>query len=607
MSQWIHIRDVNDEYAIQMLAFGIGGIPPDEAVSPESAEWSLVLSGKFDEGRRSEIEAVVNHLRKLLNDDTLTIAKIRSGSIKLDLRGLRRSFETMAFLFQTDQLFALGGHRILSVSLSRRPIKPGLLLTAAYGRLVKSVSRLWPKLILAPALAAAAYTAYQADSIANNAKSMEAELKKELTQRSQKALRFENLARAVKLAESARTSLDSDWERSLVLATVAGIVDKASESSDVEDALRDAVLNAGRDSVRINLPYVAVPALSLSPDLSSIAVGSRDDTVILWRLQTRRADPALHLVSVPSQIEWNPRRDEIAALLDNHELAIWPPPGNAMVTPGRIDRFTWSPDGENIATIEDNPGDRAVSVLSSRSLAVVARFRTAARRFAWDPSGSILAIANDSTVLLADIRSGAVSHVQWPFSQPVDLAWESPRTLLALDTEGGVHRVPGIAGSEMRATVIGRDENLDELSISPDGRMWGGSDIEGLVRVWLTEVNRPILSEIGTKLAWSPNSRFAAILSDDRRVRIWNAHSHRFSTLAGLRHKTVSVRWRSDGEVIGTADDRGNPVLYKTEALEMARDKLLARARELVRRNLTPSECSEFFAYTTCPNPMNPK
>lgn len=85
----------NEEYLTPVLHSKAQSMQDNHS---DKAQWMLVLSGTVDDIKKPQAEAIVAHLRQLLNDTSLTLKKIESGSIKLFFEGSEDAFEVLDIL-----------------------------------------------------------------------------------------------------------------------------------------------------------------------------------------------------------------------------------------------------------------------------------------------------------------------------------------------------------------------------------------------------------------------------------------------------------------------------------------------------------------------------
>ena len=99
---------------------------PCERSPSNPTKWILVLSGTIDEINRPQAEAIVEHLRQLLGDDSLTLKEIKPGSIKLFLEGSEDGLRRIKSLLREGQLREVLGVPIQNVQRQEDKFKsPG--------------------------------------------------------------------------------------------------------------------------------------------------------------------------------------------------------------------------------------------------------------------------------------------------------------------------------------------------------------------------------------------------------------------------------------------------------------------------------------------------
>lgn len=81
---------------------------------PQRVLFAMVLDGQFDENDLPRVEAVANHLRRLLRDSSLTIVSAHSGSVILVVEASFEAYDALLKLLQDDPDVKLLGDRILA-------------------------------------------------------------------------------------------------------------------------------------------------------------------------------------------------------------------------------------------------------------------------------------------------------------------------------------------------------------------------------------------------------------------------------------------------------------------------------------------------------------
>lgn len=81
-------------------------------------QWMLVLSGTVEEMHKEKAEALIEHLRLLLDDDSLTLKKVEKGSIKLFIESEEESFEILRYLFSHSEISEIFGFAVEEITYS---------------------------------------------------------------------------------------------------------------------------------------------------------------------------------------------------------------------------------------------------------------------------------------------------------------------------------------------------------------------------------------------------------------------------------------------------------------------------------------------------------
>jgi uncharacterized protein YjbI with pentapeptide repeats len=114
-------RTVDFAYKLGCSAIRLSGIPEESvpilikkrAISTQSndskVEWMMILSGTFDDKAKEKAEIIIEHLRELSGDTSLTLKRISPGSIVLTIEGSQESFKIFDSLFRSNKLNVLIG------------------------------------------------------------------------------------------------------------------------------------------------------------------------------------------------------------------------------------------------------------------------------------------------------------------------------------------------------------------------------------------------------------------------------------------------------------------------------------------------------------------
>jgi len=139
-NSWVEFSGPDDEEALHRLICGVRGIEPGDAVCrirpqiERRTSFEIALDGTFTVSNRKRVLRALRSLQDLLDDQTLTVKKVRRGSIVVELEGTRYGYQWLQYLISAGHTFSVGGFGIKSVSelpikkqsRAARPVKGGL-------------------------------------------------------------------------------------------------------------------------------------------------------------------------------------------------------------------------------------------------------------------------------------------------------------------------------------------------------------------------------------------------------------------------------------------------------------------------------------------------
>jgi WD40 repeat protein/3',5'-cyclic AMP phosphodiesterase CpdA len=350
-------------------------------------------------------------------------------------------------------------------------------------------------------------------------------------------------------------------------------------------------------------------SLAWSPDGLTLLTTTPDGTIILWDPSKSRViqsieNPNLGRVTAAS---WAPLSDKIAfSTTSRSVMIITPKTDGAMVNlqgrPGQVWAFSWSPDGETIATASDStiriwgthtgelvrsieahfasitslawsPTGQILASASSdstvqfwnpatgdhvRTLKGLTRKVTA---LAWDPNGAVLAaVTSDSSVSLWDSQSGDQVCVLRRTFDEVDLAeWSPVREAIAVVSGGKSVRVWDQSSGRLIAKLQGITRSVEFLTWAQDGSMIATASSDKKIRLydpWDGAAIRTLRGHGGqiTAMEWSPSGNVIVTASTDRTVRFWNpTNEEPIRSIRSKNYFVTALSWAPNGRVIAAA------------------------------------------------------
>lgn len=277
-----------------------------------------------------------------------------------------------------------------------------------------------------------------------------------------------------------------------------------------------------------------------SSDGRYLITGGDDATLKQWDLQTRQED--LQLEPHPStivQAKYSPRQDRLASLCLNGSMRVWDldPATRKPVGPPRVSQahrkartLAWSPDGKTLAT---GGYDGEVILHDASTLEVLRQYHDhtmTVRQILWIQGGQqLLTVSNDYNAVIREAFGADAALRHWREGSEIHSAVLLADTgLVALGLKSGTISIRQISSGTLQGTLVGHQNWVRSLALSPDGRVLASGDESGLVRFWRVENLQLLLSQRHgnssiNQLAFSPSGDTLAIADHEGKITLWPA------------------------------------------------------------------------------------
>ncbi|MDR1152846.1 MAG: pentapeptide repeat-containing protein, partial [Bifidobacteriaceae bacterium] len=326
-----------------------------------------------------------------------------------------------------------------------------------------------------------------------------------------------------------------------------------------------------------NDPMGPVNAVAWSPDGTTLATGSDDETVRLWDPTTGDTTATLHgHTGWLRAVAWSPDGTTLATGSRDETVRLWDTTTGKTTTTlhGHTDwvrAVAWSPDGTTLATGSDDGTVRLWNVATGETIAILRGHTGPVLAVAWSPDGTTLATgAADGTVRLWDATTGKTialhGHTDWVRA----VAWSPDGTVLATGSDDETVRLWNVATCKTTTTLHGHTNRVRTVAWSPDGTTLATGSADGTVRLWDTATCKTTTTLHGhtnrvRTVAWSPDGTTLATGSDDGSVRLWDATTgETTATLHGHTGGVRAVAWSPNGTTLITGSGDGTARTWDT-------------------------------------------
>jgi WD40 repeat protein/class 3 adenylate cyclase len=354
-----------------------------------------------------------------------------------------------------------------------------------------------------------------------------------------RAEREARYATARELAAAAVANLESDPERSILLAREA--VDATWEADRTVVPEAEEALHRALKQSRVVLTVPQGGGLAVSRDGRRFATTGQDGSATVWRTDT----------------------GERLLRLRGHD--------------GEVTGIAFSPDGSRLATTGSDKTVRVWDARSGRDVHVLRGHRKAASGPAFSPDGTRLATrGDDATVRIWDVASGKEEMVlRGPAGVEFDAqgarvspAFSPDGSRVASGGWGTTATIWDLTTGKIALALTGHRWQVTGVAFSPDGGRVATATYEGTARTWDAGSGEELTNFSGhtgelLSVAYSRDGSRIATAGNDATARVWDAATGKhLLTLAGHSTGVAHVAFTPDGERLLTAGADGTTRLW---------------------------------------------
>ena len=325
----------------------------------------------------------------------------------------------------------------------------------------------------------------------------------------------------------------------------------------------------------------SVYSVSFSPDGTTLASGSVDDTIRLWDVATGR-----QLRTLQGHTGW-------------------------------VSSVSFSPDGTTLASGSGDDTIRLWDVATGRQLRTLQGHTGWVYSVSFSPDGTTLASGSqDDTIRLWDVATGRQlrtlqGHTSWVYS----VSFSPDGTTLASGSQDDTIRLWDVATGRQLRTLQGHTSWVFSVSFSPDGQTLASGDLDNAIRLWDVSSGQQLHTLTGHtnasnditlsgvySVSFSPDGQTLASGGRDKTIRLWDVSSgQQLHTLTGHTISVRSVRFSPDGQTLASGSSDDTVLLWEvTPTQPQAQVDLVVEAVQADPDTLAPGE--EFKLHATLKN-----
>lgn len=336
-------------------------------------------------------------------------------------------------------------------------------------------------------------------------------------------------------------------------------------------------VQTGHEIRRLIAHSGSITSVAFSPDGSTLYSSSDDLTVGVWEMNSGkllRQLPAPDIFTLALAI--SPDSKFLAEVGYEGQARIWQIESwtiHRRLDLGHNKKITtvaFSPDGQTLATGDENNTVCVWHVHSGEKLAAHRFHSNIVLSVAYHPDGSTLASASaDKTVRLWNWREERMEHVlhgsqNWVTS----VAYSPDGRLLASGGYDSVIRLWQSADGQLLHVLHGSLKRVNEVIFSPEGQLLASASFNQPVRLWDVENGRLLHTFQGhngtvRRLVISPDNRTLLVGGDDSTIWVWDTQSGRLRrTLTVAEPFVRTMALSPDGLLLAVGAGLGRGTLY---------------------------------------------
>jgi WD40 repeat protein len=317
----------------------------------------------------------------------------------------------------------------------------------------------------------------------------------------------------------------------------------------------------------------SVTSVSFSPDGNTIASGSRDNTVKLWRRDGTLVQPPLEHNSEVFSVSFCFNGQTLLSASYDNTIRLWQRQHNGTFKLHKFIRYneevravSLSPDCQTIATASLKNFTVRIWNLDGKLIKTfLPKHRDQVKGLYFSPDSQIIASSSwDKTIKIWNIKDGKLLRNIGGDTEFYKVIFVDNKTIASASADGDI-KVLNLNGKVLKPTFDGHRDSVLDLNVSRDGKTIVSTSRDGTVKLWNREDGKLLKNvqypgSFVNQASFSPDSKMIALAGEDKAVKLWSREGIVLPT-KDLHGSSLS--FSSDGQKIISGDKNGNVMLWQ--------------------------------------------